>query len=1162
VSLLHYQVEVTLIVILNTGYGINITSLVNSTSVTATYTVRAGDFTNDLDNINANYLVIGSLQDVGANDLNVDVSLTDRLFNSSSITIDATYPNLSFISSGTFNTSSVVSYTADKDNLNVYIVKSTDTYSSVASITSLADNLYNVASSTLSTATQTIDLTGLDSGNYVLYGVDSNGNFSSSSANSIDIDATVPEFTVLSASPIKNTENLEFSVTENGVVHLIPAATDVTVDNLLASSVASVTYSVASLPSSFTLSSIIDGSYYLYLADQGGNIGQSSTTITIDSTPGTAILTNTGYQKNGDILSMSASESGTLYLLAQTISLTTAVSSPTHYAGSFNSIEYGYGDSTTVTHTISSLSDGIYNLYLIDPAGNHSAASANSITVDTTAPTPTITSTISPSYTNSQNISVQSSEPGTGYLVMGSITDLTANNITSLLTSSPTLIKEIAINAADTDVTVSLTNLEAGSFSFYVKDQAGNLSAAATATILIDTTGPSVIAISSSTPNGFYSQGDTVELEIYLNEKATISGNLEVTFDTGESIQISTGTATDVLRASYTIGAGVDSQDLNTTSLSLPSGATLTDQAGNSATASLSIAEAFNLASGKSIVVDNTSPTVTLTSSDSDLFVRGTDTVTLTATFNEPVNTPTITIGQDIVIAVSMTASSSTNSTTWIYSWSVSDTLNATVTAAVSTTDIAGNLYSGVESLTFVVDNVSPTITSLVADDTELNGSETTTLTITLSEDSTSFTEEDISLTASGTLSNFTATSSTVYTVLYTTTATTTTETVTIAVGVFTDIAGNTNIASSTTISIDTATPTIETFTKVGDTAGYVSPSTVVTLTADFSESMAVAPTITIDDGSATTSATMTVSTTADIWTYSWTAPDITGVVTFTLSGEDLKGNPYTGTESVVINVDNSNPTIDSLTDTDEDNIVRGTDTVTLTATFSEPVVAPTLTIGTDVSNAALTVSPSTSSRTWYYQWTAPTGADGSYTVTLTTTDLLGNAYTGTDSITFEVDSVSPTITSLVADDTELNGSETTTLTITLSEDSTSFTEEDISLTASGTLSNFTATSSKVYTVLYTPTTTATTTTETITIAAAVFTDIAGNTNVSSSTVLTIDTEAPYITLVTAPVSNTYIVGETVSFTLVFNESVEVDTTSSSPTVSMTLSATAQISQL
>ena len=48
-----------------------------------------------------------------------------------------------------------------------------------------------------------------------------------------------------------------------------------------------------------------------------------------------------------------------------------------------------------------------------------------------------------------------------------------------------------------------------------------------------------------------------------------------------------------------------------------------------------------------------------------------------------------------------------TSSTTsvWYYDWNVPDSFNGEVTATVTGTDLAGNSYSGTDSITYVIDN-------------------------------------------------------------------------------------------------------------------------------------------------------------------------------------------------------------------------------------------------------------------------------------------------------------------------------------------------------------------------------------------------------------------------------------------------------------------------
>ena len=56
----------------------------------------------------------------------------------------------------------------------------------------------------------------------------------------------------------------------------------------------------------------------------------------------------------------------------------------------------------------------------------------------------------------------------------------------------------------------------------------------------------------------------------------------------------------------------------------------------------------------------------------------------------------------------------------------------------------------------------------------------------------------------------------------------------------------------------------------------------------------------------------------------------------------------------------------------------------------------PRITIGSAVSNVALTATNST---TFTYSWSTSGVSAGSYTVTVTGTDLAGNTYAGSDSI-------------------------------------------------------------------------------------------------------------------------------------------------------------------
>ena len=69
---------------------------------------------------------------------------------------------------------------------------------------------------------------------------------------------------------------------------------------------------------------------------------------------------------------------------------------------------------------------------------------------------------------------------------------------------------------------------------------------------------------------------------------------------------------------------------------------------------------------------------------------------------------------------------------------------------------------------------------------------------------------------------------------------------------------------------------------------------------------------------------------------------------------------------------------------------------------------SPKISISGQVSN--LTMTSSTTS-VWYYDWNVPDSFNGEVTATVTGTDLAGNSYSGTDSITFIVITLPNSIT-------------------------------------------------------------------------------------------------------------------------------------------------------
>ena len=175
----------------------------------------------------------------------------------------------------------------------------------------------------------------------------------------------------------------------------------------------------------------------------------------------------------------------------------------------------------TVTMTVSgnALSNGypIMNNVISDAAGNRWNSSVTlsvpSITIDTSAPTATVTTQTMGS---SGSVNVQSTETGNAYLVHSSVS---VSNAASITNAADSLWNSVSISTINTNFALAITGLTDGTYKAYAVDAAGNVSGASTGTVTIDATSPTVaISRTGSTSLGI---GETDVLTFTLSESAT-----------------------------------------------------------------------------------------------------------------------------------------------------------------------------------------------------------------------------------------------------------------------------------------------------------------------------------------------------------------------------------------------------------------------------------------------------------------------------------------------------------------------------------------------------------------------------------------------------------------------------------------------------------------
>ncbi len=776
--------------------------------------------------------------------------------------------------------------------------------------------------------------------------------------------------------------------------------------------------------------------------------------------------------------------------------------------------------------------------------GNYNAATdvTRSFTIQDTTPPAVSIAASSASLKSGENstLTFTLSEASTDFVV-GDVTF--SGGTLSSFSGSGTSYTVVFTPTANTQSTSGSVSVAADKFT----DAAGNNNtASATTTIAYDTQVPSVSSITAS--RSTLKSWDTSVFTITLSEASTDFVVGDVTFS-GGTLSSFTGSGTSY-SVVFTPTANTQS---GSGSVSVASGA-FTDAAGNSNTAS----------SATTITYDTQAPTVSISASATTL--KSGETSTLTITLSEA--STDFAVG-DITFSggtlSSFTAVSGTSYTVVFTPTANTQSGSGSISVAEDKfTDAAGNNNTASSATTITYDTQAPSV-SIAASASTLKSGETSTLTITLSEASSNFATGDVSVTG-GTLSSITATSSTVYSVVFTPTANTQSGSgsVSVASGAFTDAAGNNNTASSTTtITYDTQAPSV----SIAASASTLKSGETSTLTFTLSEAstdFAVAD-ITFSGGTLSSFTAVSGTSYTVVFTPTANTQSGTGSVSVALGAfTDSAANNNTASSATTITYDTQVATVSSLSVTSSagsDNTYVAGDSIRVTVNFSEAVTVtgtPTISVlvGSTTRSATYISGSGTSALVFGYTVVAgDTDTDG-VSVTVNSLDLgggtindsAGNASTLTQvavaaSTSHKVDTTAPTVT-IAATSTTLRSSQTSTLTFTLSEASTNFVEGDITFSG-GTLSSFTAVSGSSYTVVFTPTANTQSGSGSVSVAADKFTDAAENNNTASlTTSFTYDTQLPTVSNVTSSSTNgTFTVGDSVSIQVAFNEAVTVSGT-------------------
>ena len=536
-------------------------------------------------------------------------------------------------------------------------------------------------------------------------------------------------------------------------------------------------------------------------------------------TPGSRMLVrykpDTSIVITSSLASLKAGDTATLTFTLGMSSTNFTASDVTASSGTLTGFA-GSGTSYTAAYTPAANFAGTTTITVAagsftDITGTPNAAGSLQLAVDSVAPTVTITQGGSNTLKigDTATISFALSESSTNL----SVTDITVSggSLSGFTGSggSYTAVFTPAANFAGS----ALVTVPAGVFT----DAIGNPN---------DAGGPLGIAVDTVAPAVSISRNGTATLRI--GDVAVISFVLSVpstTFTLGDI------TVTGGALANFS-GSGATFM------------ATFTPMAGFTGNATVSVAAgAFtnaignpNAAASLAIPVDTVAPIVSIARIGSGTLTIG-RTAGIVFTISEPVTTFTaadVTVTGGVLSGFTGLAAA--------YSATFTPTAGfagiATIAvAAGAVTDAAGNPNTAGGPLSIAVDTVAPTVAITWAGNSPLAAGDTAAVTFTLSEPSATFTAGDVTV-GNGSLSTFSG-SGRVYTATFTPRVHFAgTATLAVAAGVFSDAAGNGNLAGQTTaIPVDTVAPSIVGF-GASSPAATLRIGDSVTLFTRFSEPM------------------------------------------------------------------------------------------------------------------------------------------------------------------------------------------------------------------------------------------------------------------------------------------------------------------------------------
>ncbi|WP_208608655.1 Ig-like domain-containing protein [Bradyrhizobium stylosanthis] len=814
---------------------------------------------------------------------------------------------------------------------------------------------------------------------------DAAGNNATSNTIAVVVDNTAPTAGTLAFSGLDDTGSTNTpAITKDG-------SFDLSLTGSSDANATSVAYEVSTdggttwAATTSAQDDLADGSYQFRatVTDAAGNSATSNTiSVVVDNTaPVAGTLSFSGLDDTGSANTPAITKDGSfdLSLSGTSDANATSVAYEVSTDGglSWTATDAAQGD----------LADGSYQFRatVTDAAGNSATSNTIAVVVDNTAPTAGTLSFSGLDDTGSPNTPAVTKD-GSFDLSLTGTSDANATSVAY----------EVSTDGGNTwaATTTAQDDLVDGSYQFRATttDAAGNSATSNTISVVVDNTAPVAGTLA------FSSLDDTGSTN---TPAVTKDGSFDLSL-TGTSDVNATGVAYEVSTDGGTTWAATTAGQSDLADGSYQFRATVTDDAGNSATSNTI-----------SVIVDNTAPTA------GTLALSGyTDSGSSSTDFNST----------DKTFDLTLTGNADTNATSIAYEVSIDggntwastssaqgDLADGSYQFRATTTDAAGNTATS-NTIAVVVDNTAPVAGTLAfsgLDDTGTanapavtkDGSFDLSLTGTSDANATSVAYE---VSTDGGLSWASATSaqSDLADGSYQFRAT------------VTDAAGNSATSNTISVVVDNTAPTAGTlaFSGLDDTGSANTPA----VTKDGSFDLSLTGTSDIN----ATSVGYEVSTDGGTWAATTSAQDdlADGNYQFRATVTDAAGNSATSNTISVV-VDNTAPTAGTLAFSGLDD-TGSTDSPAITKDGSFDL---SLTGTSDVNATSVAYEVSTDGGTTWASTSSAQGdlADGSYQFRATVTDAAGNSATS-NTISVVVDNTAPTAGTLAFSGLDDTGSTNT----------------------------------------------------------------------------------------------------------------------------------------